>query len=45
MLKRTIIVLSLSLTLLVALPPLHSVSSMLMTETEMATMNASIGKK
>ena len=43
MLKRTITVLSLSLTLLVALTPSQSVSSMLMTEAEMAMMNAPIG--
>jgi Flp pilus assembly protein TadD len=43
MLKRTIIVTSLSLALLIALPPLQSVRSMLMTEAEMAMMVTSVG--
>jgi Tfp pilus assembly protein PilF len=43
MLKRTLIVLTLILTLAVAIPPLQSVSGMLMTEAEMAMMNNPLG--
>ena len=41
MLKRTLIILSLSLSLVVAIAPLQSVNSMLMTDEEVAIMNAS----